>query len=600
MFSYSRMRNIFNSNRITSTGFLESFSLISGIFSGNTCAEKQLQQRRAFQSLVLPMLQQDGSFVESRVNTYRRLLEEHLDRGNVEKHLAELKNLIPLDANSAVSVLTGDEPAKVRKSAELLLALAAALDENVSGDTDIFRIVSSMGIPENEIKSLHTRFAEEHRKKRLIRSGKGIVAALVIIAVFILTAKLLQSVIFGLLLGCILLPLEKFFERRLRRKSGIIYICTAASGMLLAPLRKLSDAITRRDISQSAAPDGQLQEKRLIRQAITLTVVTALIIAFFAGLGVSKLTGRYMKTVQKNVQLWESSRTAEHYSKNEKSLVARTNYYLDRLRERFEKLPPVRRGLDFLGNVINNPEVRAGFFTTLLEHSGGIFYFTTGMVGMIISLLCNALLTIFFALLFLLKMAEFCRDDGSDKRKSEYLVRTFFNGIWLPGADENVIREACRIIEGIFFRLRVWLKGYITLILVDSTVYTTCFFFLGVPFFLPLGILAGCGIALPYLGPVISCAVTVLVTLAAGGASGNMLLAIIICYLIYNGIIEQFILYPAVIGESLGLSTLETIIVVLLGAVFAGIPGMIFALPTASVAKYIVPQIYRGLTTAKS
>ena len=68
--------------------------------------------------------------------------------------------------------------------------------------------------------------------------------------------------------------------------------------------------------------------------------------------------------------------------------------------------------------------------------------------------------------------------------------------------------------------------------------------------------------------------------------------AVLIAYVIYNGIIEQFILYPAVIGESLGLTTLETIIVVLLGAIFAGIPGMLLALPAASVLKYLVPQIY--------
>ena len=138
------------------------------------------------------------------------------------------------------------------------------------------------------------------------------------------------------------------------------------------------------------------------------------------------------------------------------------------------------------------------------------------------------------------------------------------------------------------------------MILIDSTVYTTSFFILGVPFFLPLGVLAGCGIALPYLGPVLSCCTTLLVTIAAGGASSHMLLAIVICYCIYNGIIEQFILYPAVIGEALGLSTLETIIVVLLGAVFAGIPGMIFALPAASVAKYIVPLLYRGLLSTEN
>ena len=71
------------------------------------------------------------------------------------------------------------------------------------------------------------------------------------------------------------------------------------------------------------------------------------------------------------------------------------------------------------------------------------------------------------------------------------------------------------------------------------------------------------------------------------------LFGLLLFYLIYSGIIEQFILYPAVIGESLGLTALETIIVVLLGAVFAGVAGMIFALPAASVIKFIVPKIYR-------
>ncbi|MBO5689006.1 MAG: AI-2E family transporter, partial [Lentisphaeria bacterium] len=74
--------------------------------------------------------------------------------------------------------------------------------------------------------------------------------------------------------------------------------------------------------------------------------------------------------------------------------------------------------------------------------------------------------------------------------------------------------------------------------------------------------------------------------------SSGMLAGILAAYLIYNGIIEQFILYPMVIGESLGLTTLETIIVVLLGAIFAGIAGMLFAIPAASVLKYLVPQIY--------
>ena len=171
-----------------------------------------------------------------------------------------------------------------------------------------------------------------------------------------------------------------------------------------------------------------------------------------------------------------------------------------------------------------------------------------------------------------------------------------FNGNWLPGASPETIAEAQRIIGEVINKLRVWVRGYLTLMVVDATVYTTCFFFLGVPYFPVLGLLAGCGILLPYIGPILSALVTVLITLAVGGSSvsGVQLAGIIAAYLIYNGVIEQFILYPAVIGESLGLTTLETIIVVLLGAIFAGIPGMILALPAASVIKYLVPQIYHA------
>jgi predicted PurR-regulated permease PerM len=100
------------------------------------------------------------------------------------------------------------------------------------------------------------------------------------------------------------------------------------------------------------------------------------------------------------------------------------------------------------------------------------------------------------------------------------------------------------------------------------------------------------GVLLPYIGPIASASLTILVCLAAGDASMLQIVAVACVYLIYNGIIEQFFLYPSVIGDRLGLTTLETIIVVLLGALFGGIPGMIFSLPATSVMKYLIQQIY--------
>jgi predicted PurR-regulated permease PerM len=134
-----------------------------------------------------------------------------------------------------------------------------------------------------------------------------------------------------------------------------------------------------------------------------------------------------------------------------------------------------------------------------------------------------------------------------------------------------------------------------TMIAIDFCVYTLAFTLLGVPYVPLLGAIAGVGILLPYIGPISSALISVLVTLAVGGADASVMqiAGVIGIYLIHNGIIEQFFIYPAIIGESLGLTTLETIIVVLLGGIIAGIPGLIFALPVASVIKYLVPQIYR-------
>jgi predicted PurR-regulated permease PerM len=257
-------------------------------------------------------------------------------------------------------------------------------------------------------------------------------------------------------------------------------------------------------------------------------------------------------------------------------------------------MPLVNWCVEQIAKVLNDPKTQKELFTTALKKSGGVFSFASGLLSSFVSFLLNALLAIFFFSLFLSKMAEFIHDSKNQKNmQSEYLVRTVFNNKWLPGANENTISQAQEIITQVINRLKIWLKGYLTLISIDFLVYTTMFYLLGVPYALVLGLVAGLGILLPYIGPIGSATLTVLVTLAVGNDVTMMQLILIVCtYAVWNGIVEQLFIYPAIIGESLGLTTLETIIVVLLGGIFAGITGMIFAIPTASVLKYLIPKIY--------
>lgn len=489
----------------------------------------------------------------------------------------------------------------------IALELAIGADRLADVREMLSGLALSAGMTGEAFADLEKQLTEaEGRRQKLLRSGAGIGVALIIILIFILTATLLRSVIFGLIAAYVMLPVEKFFERRLSKPGTLLARVYSACSIFIRPLAGLAAKLQRNRRELSDEEKARKQRSLLIARSVFLTSLTMFAVFLAGAVFFTSVSGKYVHHWQKIRAEKAVARAmeaeAEIEQKDSASLMLDTvSDYLVQLRSRFDEMPLVQNAIAGISRVLNEEASRQEVMKFLLRRTGGMFAFTAGLLGTLCSLLADVLLTIFFFLLFLTKMAEF-RSSEKGGWQEEYLVQTVFRSAWLPGAGEGTLLEAQRILGEIFTRLKVWVKGYLTLVLIDSTVYTTVFWFLNVPYFFILGPLAGCGILLPYIGPILSCGLTLLVTLAAGGdaVSSGMLLSILAAYLIYNGIIEQFILYPMVIGESLGLTALETIIVVLLGAIFAGIAGMLFAIPAASVLKYLVPQIYHCFDRRKT
>lgn len=639
MIDFSRFTGSFRFSQRMERSMRHTFTVMSALFrnangpDGDTAREI----RRAVLSLFRQILESDGELPESGLESLRQLLLHEHSPFEVDKLIAELKGLTPVPAEEAAVALRKLPPGELERVLRAFLVLAISTDSLERNAPLITDVAGRAGFSERNIRQISDEITAEHlRRRRIIRSGAGILVALIVIAVFILTATLLRSVIFGLIAAYVMLPVEKYFERRLREKRGLGHLLFRLADWLLAPLNRLSRAIRRGGEEPAPEELRRKENSRIISQAVGLTCLLVVLVVIVLVMLFSSLTNHYVHNLSSSVRDW----TVKTFSQEKpaateaagdaateipepenpdarapagssapqslgstlaessaQGLLDQAAVYLNHLRERFEKIPLVRFGLDQISRVMQDESAQRELAAILLRRTGGLVSFTASVLGMIAAILADLLMTVFFFLLFLSKLAEFCGDGGSGRRQSEYLVRTVFNGSWLPGTSEETVAEAQRIIGGVIGRLQVWVRGYLTLMTVDATVYTTSFYLLGVPYFPVLGLLAGCGILLPYIGPIASATLTVLVTLAVGGGdvSGAQLVGIIAIYLIYNGIIEQFILYPAVIGESLGLTTLETIIVVLLGAIFAGIPGMILALPAASMIKYLVPQIYHCL-----
>ena len=579
---------------------------LTELFPGHTIRQEQDQFRYAVLALIKAVLTADGEPLnEKKEEIFRQqLLGKHtaIEAGQLVHDLRNVPPFSPVQ-DAELETMPQEKKAQLFRFLLNLAIVAQTLDD--AEELLCRRAISAGLTPEDFKRQSSEAVAERQRRNRIIRSGAGILAALIVIAVFILTATLLRSVIFGLIAAYLMLPVEKYFERRLKARKGIGYWLLTGLEKLYSPLTRLAGKISRATgkANEISEKEKQLRfQRKTITQAISLTCIFLLLIFMLLAAVLSGVTRHYVRSWSQSVHDWNQTVTAQPDPENPQPMPAtRVEQYseklltssreqLERLRKQFENLPAVRFIIEQLSNVLKNPDTQQELASMVLRKTGGVFSFTANVLGTIAAICADLLLTVFFFLLFLAKLAEFCQKED-DSRQSEYLVRTVFNGKWLPGASEETIAEARRIINGVIDRLRTYIRGYLTLVLVDSTVYTTCFFFLGVPYFPILGIIAGCGILLPYLGPIISTTLTVLVMLAAG-CSGTQLIAVLAAYTIYNGVIEQFILYPAVIGESLGLTALETIIVVLLGAIFAGIPGMLLALPAASVLKFLVPQIY--------
>jgi predicted PurR-regulated permease PerM len=559
--------------------------------------------RRTAILLIAGIIRCSGQENEQLRDAFKNLLVKDFSIPEIENILAEAANGTPETHKEQLRKLA-DIPAEGQhKIISAMISLAYADREYDCTEREFINTTArEFGLDQEEVDQLAVDiYNQNQRKKRLIQSGAGIIAALVVLLVFILTATWLLSLLIGLILAYIFLPMEKWYERHLS-KGGWLYFVSRILGNVSSSIGKIT-----------SKPDLSLEElkrkerEQLVSRATTATLATVTILALVLASAVVLVSYRYVSSGVRSAYAATASHMAqqrENSDKQENSFVESLPFgdtikgWADKLEEQkvhVERLPIIREAIEIATTALKDEQSRKEMFSFLLKRTGGVVSMTAGIVYKIIMFLLNTLLTFFFFSLLLRKMADNVNNQGDTaEQQSSYIVKTIIHNDWMPNTDESSLKEAQSIISEVINRLKLWLRGYLMLVLIDSTVYSTIFTLLGVPYSLVFGIIAGMGVLLPYIGPVASGALTVLACLVLGDGQSVMLQIVLVltAYLIYNGVIEQFILYPRVIGDRLGLTTLETIIVVLLGALFAGIFGMIFALPTASVLKYLLQQVY--------
>lgn len=127
--------------------------------------------------------------------------------------------------------------------------------------------------------------------------------------------------------------------------------------------------------------------------------------------------------------------------------------------------------------------------------------------------------------------------------------------------------------------LAAYIRAQLTSCLIIGTICTVGFAVFNVRYALVLGVVAGLLEFIPLLGPLV---VAVVAGVVAGFDSGTKAVAVL-AFLGVLRIVQDYVLYPRIIGSGIHLHPLAVILAILAGHELAGVAGIFLAIPVIAV-----------------
>ncbi len=211
--------------------------------------------------------------------------------------------------------------------------------------------------------------------------------------------------------------------------------------------------------------------------------------------------------------------------------------------------------------------------------------FSNSAFGFLTNLFGQLLFVILVPILVPLFLGEF---ESIRRRGPKYIP---------PSIRESTVRMIGEIGQ-VFIK---YLRGVATVVLLYTAVMTAFLWIAGVPSWVILGPLFGALYLIPYIGNIIS-AITVFTVVGATGSTGLISHpvanpwvygAIVTGVYLSIGFAFDHLIYPQMVGNSVGLSPVVSMFVIFCGGALFGLPGMLIAFPLAGSVKVILDRILR-------
>lgn len=168
-------------------------------------------------------------------------------------------------------------------------------------------------------------------------------------------------------------------------------------------------------------------------------------------------------------------------------------------------------------------------------------------------------------------IAYFLLKDGGKLRK--------FIGETVPNA---YFEKTLYLMHSLDHTARQYFVGMFKLTVIDAVFLVFGLWILGVPSPLTLGLIAAVLGWIPYIGPIVGCALAVMVTATDFPGQITLVYAVVGLFALLR-VLDDFIFLPFVIGKTMSIHPLLTLLMFFIGEAIAGVAGLMLVIPILGI-----------------
>ena len=154
--------------------------------------------------------------------------------------------------------------------------------------------------------------------------------------------------------------------------------------------------------------------------------------------------------------------------------------------------------------------------------------------------------------------------------------------------EENSV-TVYEIVAQVEFIIGKYILGLLLEMAIVAGAACIAFLIFGVKYAILLGLITGLFNIIPYIGIFTSLVLSTVITIGTAAATTKVILVIVTIVAIH--LIDSNVLLPVIVGSKVKINALITVIGVIVGEMFWGIPGMFLSIPVIAISKVIFDRI---------